>query len=210
MSQLTVDIISDLVCPWCFIGARRVDQALEKAGIQGAKVTFHPFLLDPSVPAEGYDLRERLAKRFGGDPKSMFARVEDAAKSSGIPLDFEKVRRHPSTLKGHTLLKHVEESDRQADLARSLFAAYFLEGRDIGQSDVLVDIAVEHGIAREEAQALLEDEAALAATRAEALEASRQGISGVPFIVFNQALAVQGAQSVDILGQAIQQALAGR
>jgi predicted DsbA family dithiol-disulfide isomerase len=210
MGALTIDIISDLVCPWCFIGSRRVELALEHAGETDATIVFHPFLLDPSLPREGVDLRERLASKFGANPESMFGRVEQAAKESGIPLDFAKVRRMPNTLKGHTLLRHLAESDdgarTQPKLARALFSAYFLEGKDIGDDTVLVAIAKDHGLSEESARALLADEAELAKTLAEARSASQQGISGVPFTIVNQRLAVSGAQPVEVFAQAFAQA----
>lgn len=200
MSDVSIDIVSDIVCPWCFIGSRRVEQAIEGLGIQ-ARVAFHPFLLDPSIPPEGVDLRERLAKRYNVEPDRMFGRVEEAARQSGIPLDFGKVRRMPNTLKGHTLIRHAEGN--QAGLARALFAAYFLEGRDIGDTGTLADIATQHGFTRDAALALLSNDAELEETKAIARSFSERGITGVPFVIVNDKLAVNGAQSVEVFQQAI-------
>ncbi|MBX3204968.1 MAG: DsbA family oxidoreductase [Labilithrix sp.] len=190
----TIDFVSDVICPWCFIGLRRLEAALEAEGAASAPITFHPFQLDPSTPAEGADLRERLAGKFGGDPEPMFRTVEEAARESGIPLDFAKVRRTPNTLAAHTLITRAHDKGTQRALANALFEAYFLEGKDIGQRDVLVEIASGHGFARAEARDILEDRAALDLTRTEAHAMSTQGIRGVPFTILAGKLALSGAQ----------------
>lgn len=204
---LTVDIVSDVVCPFCFIGKRRVEAALEAEGITDAVVTFHPFLLDPSTPVEGEDLRDRLRKKYGGDPSQMFGRVEAMAQESGIPLDFAKVRRSVNTIAAHTLLRHAEEKGTQRALAEALFAAYFLEGEDVGSVDVLVRLAEKNGFTAEEARALLGDAEETARTKAEAEDAARQGIRGVPFTIFGGKLAVSGAQPVEAFREAIRRLL---
>jgi predicted DsbA family dithiol-disulfide isomerase len=202
----TIDIVSDVICPWCFIGLQRLEAALAEEGLKDAPITFHPFQLDPSTPMEGADLRERLAAKFGGDPSPMFARVEAAARESGIPLDFSKVRRTPNTLKAHTLIGRALEKGTQRRVARALFEAYFLEGKDIGSDAVLVDIAAAHGFERAEAERLLTDDAALRETREEAAAMSRQGISGVPFTILGGKLAVSGAQPTDVFRDIIRRA----
>jgi predicted DsbA family dithiol-disulfide isomerase len=138
----------------------------------------------------------------------MFARIEAAAQASGIPLDFSRVRRTPDTVPAHTLLRHARDRGTQADLADSLFAAYFLEGVDIGNPEALAERAVTHGFAREEAVALVTDPIELKATREEAQAAARLGISGVPLFVFAQQFAVSGAQSLAVFRSAIAQAVA--
>ncbi len=200
---LTVDIVSDVVCPFCFIGMRRVEQALEQEGVRDAEITFHPFLLDPSTPPEGVDLRESLRKKLGGDPEQMFGRVEQMAKESGIPLDFTKVRRHPNTIASHTLIRHAKDKGTQHALAAALFGAHFLEGKDLSNVEELVAIAKAHGFADDEARRLLADAGEAARTRAEAEEAARQGIRGVPFVIFGGELAVSGAQPVAVFRSAI-------
>ena len=204
---MNIHIVSDLICPWCFIGTRRLEQALESLPEgQTATVTYLPFLLDPSIPKEGVDLRERLAKKYGADPEQMFDRVEGAARSSGIDLDFSKIRRTVSTLPGHTLLRHAIAKGTQRGLAKALFAAYFLEGRDISDTAVLTQLGAAAGFAEGEVATLVGDEQELALTRAEAQGLSAQGISGVPFFIFNGRIAVSGAQTPEILGEALSQA----
>lgn len=200
---VSVDIVSDVVCPFCFIGMKRVEDALAAEGIADAEVTFHPFLLDPSTPPEGVDLRASLRAKYGGDPEAMFGRVEAMAKESGIPLDFAKVRLHPNTIKAHTLLRHAKERGTQHALARALFEAHFLDGKDIGSDDVLVSLATRHGYDEAEARKLLASPEEAKATRAEAQEAAQQGIRGVPFVILGGKLAVSGAQPVEAFRGAI-------
>jgi predicted DsbA family dithiol-disulfide isomerase len=207
--SLSIDVVSDVVCPWCLIGSRRLEQALAELPDVKATVVFRPFLLDPTAAPEGGDLRERLRAKYGVDPEVMFGRVEAAAKDSGIPLDFAKVRRWASTVGAHTLLRHAIAKGTQPALARALFDAYFLEGRDIGDASVLASIAEAHGFGADEATALVTDAAELAATKAEAVAASRRGISGVPFVILDGRLAVSGAQPVATFKAAIERALTG-
>jgi predicted DsbA family dithiol-disulfide isomerase len=206
VAAIQVDVVSDIICPWCFIGARRLGQALASLPEVEANVVYRPFLLDPTIPAEGTDLRERLRKKYNADPDTMFGRVEAAARETGIPLDFKKVTRTVSTIAGHTLLRHALDKGTQRALADALFDAYFLQGRDIGQAETLAELATAHGFTVDEVLALLRDDAELAATRSEAAEAARSGVQGVPFFVFGGRLAVSGAQPVSVLRGAIERA----
>jgi predicted DsbA family dithiol-disulfide isomerase len=207
MSALTVDIVSDVICPWCLIGVRRMDQALAAFPDVDATVTFHPFLLDPSTPAEGADLRERLRRKYGVDPETMFARVEAAARETGIPLDFARVRRTVATVRAHTLLRHAVEKGTQRALKSALLDAYFLEGRDVGAPAVLAALATGHGFTADEALALVGDEAELKETRQEAARAADEGVTGVPFFILGGRLAFSGAQPLETMKKAIQQAV---
>lgn len=208
MRTLSIDVVSDVVCPWCLIGVRRLDLALEALPDVEAEVRFHPFLLDPSTPEEGEDLRERLQRKYGMEPETMFARVEAAARESGLPLDFTKVTRSVATARAHTLIRHALERGTQGALKRAILAAYFLEGRDVGDVDVLAEIASGHGFDEEEARALLRDDQELRATRAAASAVASQGISGVPFFILGRRLALSGAQPVEVMKDAIERALA--
>jgi predicted DsbA family dithiol-disulfide isomerase len=209
MPQLAIDVFSDLVCPWCFIGSRRLSQALSSLGTKvEAKITYHTFLLNPATPPEGEDLREHLGGKYGRDPEKMFASVEAAAASSGLPLDFSRIRRYSNTLGAHTLIRHALAKGTQLPLVGALFSAYFLEGRDIGSPDVLADIAAKHAFTDAEARGLLAHESEREKTRKEAQEASAMGIRGVPFFIFGRRLAFSGAQAPETFVSAIEQALA--
>jgi predicted DsbA family dithiol-disulfide isomerase len=207
-TELAIDVVSDFVCPWCLIGATRLEQALAALPEIDATVTYHPFLLAPELPIEGVDLRAHLRAKYGADPETMFARVESAAKESGIPLDFAKVTRFASTVPAHTLTRHALRSGTQRALARAIFEAYFLASQDIGDPDVLAVIAAEHGLTRDRARSLATDETEHAATRALAEASRRRGITGVPFFVLGGKLAISGAQPVETMKRAIERASA--
>jgi predicted DsbA family dithiol-disulfide isomerase len=195
---VTIDVVSDVMCPWCYIGAKRLATALESAGVQ-AELRYHPFLLDASLPEGGVDLRERLQKKYGGDPEHMFARVESQARSAGIPMDFAKIKRSYPTIHAHTLLRHAAARGTQGALADALFAAYFLDGKNVADARVLAEIAAPFGFAREEVEALVANDEERALTIAEAESARREGVSGVPF---------SGAQPVEQFRAAIAKAVA--
>lgn len=207
---VSVEVVSDVVCPFCFIGARNLDLALERRPDVAVDVVFRPFLLDPSLPSGGDDLRARLRAKFGAEPEPMFRRVEGMAQAAGLPLDFAKVRRYPSTVLAHTLLRRAAEAPQghalQRDLARALFRAYFLEERDIGDVETLASIASAHGITADDARGWLTDEREREATRVAAAEQSRRGVRGVPFFVFGDRYAVSGAQPPEVLVQALERA----
>jgi predicted DsbA family dithiol-disulfide isomerase len=196
------------MCPWCYIGAKRLATALEGTGVQ-AELRYHPFLLDASLPEGGVDLRERLQQKYGADPVSMFARVESQARSAGIPMDFAKITRSYPTVHAHTLIRHAGARGTQAALADALFAAYFLDGKNVADASVLAEIAAPHGFTRAEVEALVASEEERALTVAEAESARQQGVSGVPFYVLDGKLALSGAQPVERFRAAIEQAVAG-
>ena len=210
MAPLRIDVVSDIVCPWCYIGTRRLEQAIDSLDGAGSAeaplVAYHPFLLDPSIPAAGVDLREQLRRKYGGDPEAMFARVEAAARETGIPLDFAKVQRMVSTVGAHTLLRHAAARGTQRALADALFEAYFLDGRDIGQATVLAVLAERQGFSADEALRLIGDEKERRRTREDAEESERRGVEGVPFFMFGDRLALSGAQPLTVFRSTIERA----
>jgi predicted DsbA family dithiol-disulfide isomerase len=208
-SSLSIDLFSDFVCPWCFIGGVRLEQAL--AGLADevtAEVSYHPFFLDPTTPPEGVSVPDMLRKKYGADPKQLWARPEAAARDSGIALDLSLQPKMYRTEAAHTLMRHAEAKGTQAALGRALFRRYFLEAANIADASVLADIAEPHGFSRDEALELVTNQAELELTREAAISAAQGGIRGVPFFVFDGKLAVSGAQSVSVLQSAIRQAVA--
>jgi predicted DsbA family dithiol-disulfide isomerase len=206
--QITIDVFSDIVCPWCFIGAKRLDTALSSLDEPvDVELRYHTFLLDPTTPEGGENLANRLQTKYGRDPKQMFAYVEGAAREAGIPLDFSKVTHSYPTIAGHTLIRHAYEKGTQKALSEALFKAYFLEGRNITSVAELTDVATQHGFTAEEVETLLADKTELEQTRAEAQEATKLGITGVPFFVFDGKFAISGGQQPEVFKRAIQKAL---
>jgi predicted DsbA family dithiol-disulfide isomerase len=209
MPTLNIDVFSDVVCPWCFIGTRRLNRALASLDPPvDVTIRHHPFLLNPDTPAGGMNIAEHLREKYGRDPRPMFATVEAAARDSGIELDLSKQAYSYPTVAAHTLLRHAPDPATQLALADALFVAHFLDARNISDPDVLVDIAARHGFEPGVARRLVEDEAELEVTRTEAGRAAASGIRGVPFFVFDNRLAVSGGQREEVFRDAIQQALA--
>jgi len=211
----TIDVVSDVVCPWCYIGKRQLDEALAALppGERPA-VRWHPFQLNPDLPAAGIDRRRYLEDKFGGAERAeqIYARVRAAGRQAGLALALERIERQPNTLDAHRLIAWAQDT-RPGDaspLVEALFQAYFIDGRPIGDPEALAAIAGEAGLEGRAAAAMLASDAYRLET-AEADERARgMGIGGVPFFVFGQRLAVSGAQGVDALRGALAQARAGR
>jgi len=206
--KLKVDIFTDVVCPWCLIGSVRLDKAIAALPEDvEVEVENHPFYLDPSVPAEGVDVGEMLKSRYGRDPQEMWARPQAEAKKSGVDLDLSRQPRMFRTAKAHTITRLAKSLGTQHSLANAIADAYFLEHRQINDDAVLADIAAEHGFDREEALRLMNDPHELETTERLAAAAAHQGITGVPFFVFDEKFAMSGAQPEEVFQQAFAELL---
>lgn len=205
--SIRIDLFTDIVCPWCLIGTARLDQALATLPDDvEVEILHHPFLLDPSTPEAGQNTKERLSAKYGGDITAMQARVEAAAHDAGVPLDLSVQPMSYPTIKPHTLIR-LAAPEQQYPLAKAFAAAYFLEGKDITDNDLLADIAAAHGYDRDAAVKLLNDDTEAATTKAMAVSASQQGINGVPFFIFNNQFAISGGQPLDVFQRAFRVAL---
>jgi predicted DsbA family dithiol-disulfide isomerase len=209
---LTVDVVSDIVCPWCFIGKRHLEAALaDFAQPGGAVVRWHPFELNPDLPAEGIDRKLYVERKFGGPERAaqIYARVRDAGERAGIPFDFDAIVRQPNTRETHRLIAWAQANGEADALVERLFRAYFLEGQDLTSRDTLVQLAADAGIDAAAARQWLESgrglqEIAQAETRAREL-----GITGVPFFIFDGHVGLSGAHPPETLRDAIRQARQG-
>ena len=210
--SLLIDVISDVVCPWCFIGKRRLEAALalyraERPEAAAPQVRWWPYELNPDLPPEGMDRQAYVARKFGAARGAdAYARVSAIGKEVGIEFRFERIARQPNTLAAHSLIALAGELGRQDALQEALFTAYFLNGADLTQAGNLAAIACDAGLPEAAVLARLDDADARAAVRAQEDEARRLGVSGVPFFIFNQALAVSGAHEAPTLLQAMLQA----
>ena len=210
-ASLSIDIISDVVCPWCYIGKRRLESALALRG-GGAQATTRwlAFQLNPDIPSEGVDRRSYLEQKFGGPERAreIYARIEAAGQEVGIAFNFERIKRQPNTVDAHRLLAWAQDADPVAadSLVERLFRAYFIGGIDIGHLDALATLACEAGFDAVAARAWLASDAGRTAIKAEEQRTRALGVSGVPFFVFNQRLAVSGAQPPEVLLDAMEQA----
>jgi predicted DsbA family dithiol-disulfide isomerase len=209
--SISIDLFSDFVCPWCFIGSTRLEQVLAELSSEvEAEVCYHPFFLDPSVPAAGRSVPDMLRQKYGVEPKQVWARAEAAAAQSGIALDLSVQPMMYRTEKAHTLLRHAFAKGTQRALAADLFRRYFLDAQNIDDVDTLAAIAEPHGFSRSEAKELCGAPSELELTREEASAAVQGGIRGVPLFVFDGRLAVSGAQATTVLVAAIHKALETR
>ncbi len=201
-----IDVFSDFVCPWCLIGTHRLERVLDDLELGAeTRIRYRPFMLDPNTPPEGKNIPEELRRKYGRDPAPMFARVEAEARASGIKLDLAKQPLMVPTARAHTLMQHTPIETQHA-LAKDLFEAYFLDGRNISELDVLGELAVAHGHVADEVARWLTDADELAATKREAEQAARMGIQGAPFFIIDSALAISGAQPEDVFRRSLLQA----
>jgi predicted DsbA family dithiol-disulfide isomerase len=204
---LRIDLFADVVCPWCFVGHERLERVLASTG-RAARITHHPFMLDPHTPPEGDDIPARLRRKYGVAPEQLWARLEAEARKSGLELDLSRQRLSYPTARAHTLIRHAEGKGTQDALVRDLYRANFIDARNIHDPDVLVEVAAPHGFAADEVVRLVTDDSELATTREVAQAAAATGIDGVPFFVFGERIAVAGAQPEAVLAAAIDKAVA--
>jgi len=194
--MVTLDIFSDPVCPWCHVGKAHLDQALAQAGEHPFVIAWHPFQLNPDMPAGGADRRSYMAARFGGTDRvaAAEARLVEQAAASGVLFDFDRIARVPNTLDAHRLIHWAGIEARQDTVVSALFQAYFVAGRDIGDREVLCDIADGAGLDAALIARLLASGADLADIRARDAHARKMGIDAVPTFVIGNRQAVPGAQ----------------
>lgn len=204
---LRIDIVSDVMCPWCIIGYRQLSTALEASGTPH-EIHWHPFELNPQMPAEGQNMREHIIEKYGATPEQSAqnrAQMTTLGTELGIDFQFSEGMRMHNTFATHQLLHWADQQDRKHDLKMALFTAHFTHGRDLSDATVLADIAGEIGLDRAEAVAVLDDQRFAETVRQQESFWQQQGISGVPAVVFNRKHLVTGAQGVDnftnILGQ---------
>jgi predicted DsbA family dithiol-disulfide isomerase len=202
-----IELTHDVICPWCRIGHHRLKQAIVAAGRtpESVEVVYRAFLLDPDVPADGVDLRQRLAEKYGAASlDGMFERVTQIGRGDGLTFDFAKVTRTPNTISAHMLVEAAPTAAKTAFLDR-LHTAYFERGDDIGNREVLLGHWVDAGLARGDGERALDDAALRGRVTAEAAGQARAGVRGVPFFRIG-ATTVSGAQSVAVLADAIRKA----
>jgi predicted DsbA family dithiol-disulfide isomerase len=206
----TIDVVSDVVCPWCYIGKRHLESAIARLPEdQRPVVRWHPFQLNPDLPADGIARRQYLEDKFGGAERAeqIYERVRAAGRNAGLALDLDRIERQPNTLDAHRLVAWAQGSgagDTDA-LVEALFRAYFVEGRYIGDRAVLAAIAGEAGFDAAAARTMLDSGEGAAEIADMDRHARAMGISGVPFFVFNQRVGVSGAQGGTALLEALEQ-----
>jgi predicted DsbA family dithiol-disulfide isomerase len=197
-------VISDVVCPWCYIGKRRLARALELYREQDPQapspvVNWHPFQLNPDLPEDGLDRGEYLRRKFGGRADEIYAHITAVGKTVGIAFAFEKLVRQPNTVAAHSLIEQAAEVGLQDALVEAFFRAYFVDGEDLTSTETLSRIAASAGLPASGISVCLASAEARERIRSADLRARELGVEGVPFFVINQRYAVSGAQEPEVL-----------
>ena len=203
--MITLDVLSDPICPWCYIGKVNLDRALEARPEHALTIQWHPFQLNPDMPAEGMDRRTYLETKFGGKDNAVrvYSQIAEAAEAAGLKIDFGAIKRTPNTIDAHRLIHWAGLEGRQTAAVSRLFKAYFQDGQDIGDQDVLLDIGDGIGLDRETLTRLYDSDADLADIRARDEHARARGVTGVPTFVLANQHVLPGAQPTDLWLQVI-------
>ncbi len=203
--MVKLDILSDPICPWCYIGKAFLDRALEKHPDHPFEIEWHPFQLNPDMPEGGMDRRTYLETKFGGKENAIavYARIDEAAQAAGLDINWDAMATTPNTLDAHRLIHWAGLEGRQTAVASALFRAYFREGRDIGDRAVLLDIAEAAGLDRAMTERLLQSGADVEEVRARDAHARDRGVTGVPTFVVATRHVVSGAQPPELWEQVI-------
>lgn len=211
MKTLTIDVVSDVVCPWCYIGKRRLERALALLAVQHPDVDpelrWHTFQLNPDIPPEGMSRTDYVFNKFGPDGIAKYEHIASVGKDVGIAFAFDKITRQPNTVMAHSLIAVSEPGMAQDAMVEAFFKAYFLEGRDLTEASVLIDIAVSAGMDRAEAEAHLQNSDLHSQTIDSDKAAREMGITGVPFFIFNRQVGLSGAHDGETLLQGMVEAM---
>jgi predicted DsbA family dithiol-disulfide isomerase len=206
---LLIDLVADIVCPWCYLGWRRVKSALALRPDVEPLVVWRPYQLDPTLPEEGVDRKAYMAGKFKDalKLKAVHTALVEAGAEEGVVFDFDAIERSPNTSAAHRLIRWAQGAGKQDAVVEALFAAYFTHGRDIGEPAVLADIGEGAGMDPVVILSLLSEGADKDVVAREHAMAVQAGVTGVPFAIFGGKLAVVGAESPENIAQAIDKAL---
>jgi predicted DsbA family dithiol-disulfide isomerase len=211
-TPVTIDVVSDVVCPWCFIGKRRLEKALALKPDIPVEVRFHPYFLNPWVPREGMAREEYLTTKFGSPERysGIAGRVAAAAAAEGLTYAVDKMRRQPNTLDCHRLILWAQAIGKSAEMKQRLMDLYFTDGADLSDREVLVGAAADIGMDSDNTRNMLASDADIDRVESAASAAKDAGIDGVPTFILGGVAAVSGAQSPEVLANAIEQIATNR
>jgi predicted DsbA family dithiol-disulfide isomerase len=206
--KVRIDVVSDVVCPWCFIGKRRLEQAIALAPDVPVEVHYHPYFLNDWIPPQGISRNEYLTKKFGSPEryKDIAGRVSAAAAQEGLTYAIDKVNRQPNTTDSHRLIHWADQIGQGPQMKQRLMELYFSEGADLSDKNVLVKAASDIGLDAADVARKLDSDADLALVSQQVEQAKSAGIQGVPFFIFDDAYAVSGAQAAEQLAGVIRKA----
>lgn len=206
--RIKIDVVSDVVCPWCYIGKRRLERALQSLENEFEfDLEYHPFELNPDMPAAGADQKSYLVQKFGSEEKyeTLTSHVAEVAQGEGLLFDMSRQKVSPNTRKAHSLIQLAKNSGRQQDMVEALFSAYFSEGVDLSKDENLVRLAAKAGLEKETIEKVLNDDNSLLQIALEEQEMYKLGISGVPFYIINKRYGISGAQASETFIKALQE-----
>jgi predicted DsbA family dithiol-disulfide isomerase len=200
-ARLGIEIVYDLVCPWCFLGARRLVRTLRRRPDLLFELTWRPFLLNPDMPRLGMARPDYVVRKFGGEDRArrLYASIADIGRAEGVPFRFERIRRTPSSIDAHRLVRYASRYGRADETVEALFSAHFTDGRDIGDHAVLLGIAQAGGLDPVSVRRFLASDAEADQVHADNLRAHRLGINGVPCFVISGRHAIAGAQEPEVI-----------
>ena len=198
---MIVDVVLDVVCPWCFIGKRRLERALKSRPHIPVDLRWRPFLLNPEIPPEGIDRSAYLLKKFGSETRvrRVYGAIADAGLTVEIDFDFDRIDKTPNTVNAHRFLLFATDQGRADDVVEALFQSYFDKGLDTGREDVLFNIGMDMGLDKKDLKHMLWSDEYTDQVYEENARAHRLGINGVPAFVFNDELVISGAQEPEVL-----------
>ena len=209
-APIEVDFVADLACPWCFLGLVRLDRARALRPDWPVRVRWRPFFLNPHMPPEGMDRATYVRRKFGGNAKEVYQRIEESGRADGVAFAFDRMPRTPNTTLAHRLILFAEERGAPDQVIRALFRALFQDGRDVSRAEVLAAIAEEAGLDRDEVSAFLASDRLEREVIAAHQQVERAGIHGVPVFVVDREHAITGAQAPEILADLLDVAAAAR
>jgi len=206
---VTIDVIIDTICPWCLIGKTRLDKALSERGNLHFKIRWHPFLLNPDMPENGMDRQDYISTKFGGENRGrrVYDAIRATGESCGIPFQFDKIERTPNSVDSHRLIRFAAKTGQDEDAVDKLFELFFIQGRDIGQRDVLIECASTIGLDTDAFSAYLDSNEDKKWVFEENANAHRMGVEGVPAYVFDERMIISGAQEPEVLHRLIDAAM---
>lgn len=205
--RIKVDIVSDVVCPWCYIGKRRIEKAMDALKDKyDFEVEYHPFELNPAMPEAGVNQKEYLSAKFGGEDRynTITAQTTATAAQEGLNFDFSKQKVSPNTRNAHRIIQYAKLEGRQPEVKEAFMKAYFEQGIDLSKKENLVSVAVSAGLSKDPVETLLASDSGLEAIAEQQRELQKLGISGVPFYIINNKYGVSGAQATETFVQAFE------
>ncbi len=207
IEPIEIDVISDVMCPWCYIGKRRLEKALAMLPGIDVDIRWRPFQLDHTIPENGMDRQAYLRNKFGSDAgaEQIYEPVRAAGRAEDIAFAFDKITVAPNTLNAHRIIRWAMAEGVQDAAVERLFQLYFMEGADLTDKTVLADAAVDAGIERAVVEHLLSGDADVAETQAEIAQIQQMGVTGVPAFIIGNRFAVLGAREPEVIAQAIQE-----